>query len=804
MGRRFGFVRFIRVKNTKEVEKRLCEIWFESYHVFASVARFNRKESNSDRQGYEEKQKEVRVCSHQDGMVNGRSYAKMVSREKSKNTEQKKEMRSLIIEKKELTGLTEVSSTILAEVCGKCTSNMGIQHLFTRFRSISSDFVVNGRLVWLEISKLPLCAWNSRVFKKIAAVWGDVLFADEDEPNSLAIGKGGSSHRNTKSTGDSSIPPGFGGRKFSPICSNGSRNSWYSKTKRDGKTQSLDSNIYLSKKRIIPDMDGTEDLSRYIELGRILGYDVTMVQNHLKELLVRNGETISAKDFNEFIDDMELIDVPMGAKKFNRMRSDQMMQHKMFDSRLGEIDRMIDDDHGSEDIMSERRDLLQKVMDLNDFAIKDNAQKTKIKWIKEGNENTKMYHGMLNRKKRQNNISGVVIDGEWVTDPKMVKDTFPEYYAMKFQSFSGIRPSNRNSRHKCLSDMHVEMIERTFRIKRFKMQCGRVDVIMLQDRDNVESLIRLLNIFYLASRLQLNIQKSKLYGIGVTDVNVQELARCTGCGADSLPFVYLGLPVGERMYRVNSWRHLVNKFQTRLAKWKSKLMSIGGRLTLAKSVIGSLRICYLSLFPLPAHVNKQLESIRARFFGGIDDNAKKSIVLRVEYYLAVIRINLDQYVWQWKFDDEESFTVRSVRNSLDVTRLPFTNTATRWCKIIPIKVNVFVWRVMLNRLPTRTNLDHRGIDMDSILFPSCNTVAENSNHMFFSCNVALELWNKIAVWLDLHILEFDNMDAMFQCIDGHDERLLEKMLISHSGDDVFDKGGETYNKDEDVDAEIRH
>nr|GEW86389.1 RNA-directed DNA polymerase, eukaryota, reverse transcriptase zinc-binding domain protein [Tanacetum cinerariifolium] len=76
------------------------------------------------------------------------------------------------------------------------------------------------------------------------------------------------------------------------------------------------------------------------------------------------------------------------------------------------------------------------------------------------------------------------------------------------------------------------------------------------DRNNVGSLIRLLNIFYLASGLKLILQKSNLYRIGVTDVNVYELARCTGCGADSLPSVYLGLHVGERMYRINSLRHL--------------------------------------------------------------------------------------------------------------------------------------------------------------------------------------------------------------------------------------------------------
>ena len=115
-----------------------------------------------------------------------------------------------------------------------------------------------------------------------------------------------------------------------------------------------------------------------------------------------------------------------------------------------------------------------------------------------------------------------------------------------------------------------------------------------------------------------------MYGLGITENEVQDLARCIGYGADSVPFMYLGLPVGERMYRVNSSRPLIAKFKKRLANWKSKLMSIGGRLILVKSDLGSLEIYYLSLFPIPVQVSKQLESMRARFFGALMITRRKS------------------------------------------------------------------------------------------------------------------------------------------------------------------------------------
>ncbi|PWA36934.1 hypothetical protein CTI12_AA595210 [Artemisia annua] len=99
--------------------------------------------------------------------------------------------------------------------------------------------------------------------------------------------------------------------------------------------------------------------------------------------------------------------------------------------------------------------------------------------------------------------------------------------------------------------------------------------------------------------------------------------------------------------------------------------------------------------------------------------------------IQIICISLDQDTWPRKFGDEESFTVRYVRNSLDISRLPFASMATRWCKTLPIKVKVFVWRAILNRLPTRTNLDRQGIDIDSLLCPCCSSNEEDSNHVFF-------------------------------------------------------------------------
>nr|GEV88051.1 hypothetical protein [Tanacetum cinerariifolium] len=106
--------------------------------------------------------------------------------------------------------------------------------------------------------------------------------------------------------------------------------------------------------------------------------------------------------------------------------------------------------------------------------------------------------------------------------------------------------------------------------------------------------------------------------------------------------------------------------------------------------------------------------------------------------------------WSWTLDPS-GFFVASVRHLIDSKTLDTSPNATRWIRYIPIKLNIFVWRLMLNKLPSRVNLDRRGIDVDSVLCPTCQVDVETINHIFFSCYMALELWAKLARWWDLDI-----------------------------------------------------
>lgn len=79
----------------------------------------------------------------------------------------------------------------------------------------------------------------------------------------------------------------------------------------------------------------------------------------------------------------------------------------------------------------------------------------------------------------------------------------------------------------------------------------------------------------------------------------------------TLPFSYLGIPFGGSMTRASSWDTIVDHFHKRLSAWKVKLLSIGGCLTLIKSVLSSLSIYFFSIFRIPATICHVLEASRA-------------------------------------------------------------------------------------------------------------------------------------------------------------------------------------------------
>ncbi|GKA27181.1 RNA-directed DNA polymerase, eukaryota [Tanacetum coccineum] len=291
---------------------------------------------------------------------------------------------------------------------------------------------------------------------------------------------------------------------------------------------------------------------------------------YLSSLVNRwDGESVLLGDFNE-TNGMVLLkkklqmlkeDIKLWSKEVRKRSSDAKLS---IQKKISDVDKVLDQGGYSEDNVKYRSSLLKDLQDINSIEASDIAQKAKVRWSIEADENSKYFHGILNKKRSQLVIRGVLADGEWIDDPEW-------------------------------------------------------------DASNINTIVNVLKCFNMASGLRINIHKSKLMGIGVHSDEVYNTARIVGCYTFSTPFNYLGVKVGGTMSKFSSWHEVISKVKSRLSKWKHSSLSIGGHLTLLKSVISSIPLYHMSIFKVPLGVINHLESIRINFFNGVDGSNKKMV-----------------------------------------------------------------------------------------------------------------------------------------------------------------------------------
>ncbi|GJU51767.1 hypothetical protein Tco_1221322 [Tanacetum coccineum] len=114
--------------------------------------------------------------------------------------------------------------------------------------------------------------------------------------------------------------------------------------------------------------------------------------------------------------------------------------------------------------------------------------------------------------------------------------------------------------------------------------------------------------------LKINVDKSNVLGVGVSDVETSLMARFIGCGVLKLPFKYLGVPFRCNMNRCVNWDVITHNFSSKLSSWKARLLSVGGRLSLIKAVLGNLPTYFMSIYLMPVSIRSNLESMRSKFF----------------------------------------------------------------------------------------------------------------------------------------------------------------------------------------------
>ncbi|GJT46173.1 RNA-directed DNA polymerase, eukaryota, reverse transcriptase zinc-binding domain protein [Tanacetum coccineum] len=161
------------------------------------------------------------------------------------------------------------------------------------------------------------------------------------------------------------------------------------------------------------------------------------------------------------------------------------------------------------------------------------------------------------------------------------------------------------------------------------------------------------NGFEKAAGLKVNLNKSRVYGIGVNREAVEDMAKRMRCSVGELPITYLGLPI--RRIRVIGLRESGDEFGTG-----------------------------------PGHRGGEW--------------------------------------WKWLLADNGIFSVKALTKLIEEKCIGVGNNIGR------------------GRLPVRVELDKTGIDLHTLLCPSCDEACETIDHSLVFCNDAMNIWGKVFEW----------------------------------------------------------
>nr|GEY76180.1 hypothetical protein [Tanacetum cinerariifolium] len=778
-GKRFGFVRFLGIYNEEVFAKSLSNVWIGSYHVFVTIAKFQRNPIKPHASTQQlPKASHDRPTFNTNNSPPKRSYASVTHAEPRNNLSQQSKLdniKSIQLNDDDLILVDDSSTVVLIKFssmnsCETFKSNESLNKLWTFIKVPSPSFVVDERVIWIEVSGLPLFKESALKDSK-EGDQANVSTHVAGDNETLFSGKAKEEYFVTKEdrpseedVSDTSKPPGFENfSKKNGECSISSNAS------RSGNCSTSFGNY---KRKELTGFSFIDEMSRMIEVGGTLGYDVKGCKKPLWKMIngigvhpgkvilfgdlneVRNDSKIfgfifsngDAAIFNDFILESGLIDLPMGGRSFTWMNK--------VGSKMSKLDRFLISDNVNHDIpnlqvvaldrrwmnllLADMRNLNQKIDEglasdedksscINklqelDYFEKMNSldlmQKARVKWEKFSCHDSQVSFPLFMPAHRLNtsdqDLLEVVVSmeeiktavwdcgsnkapvsslrvnslkvlippslrsslrpeqsafilGQKVLDGPLILSEIIDWYKKRkkklmlfkvdfekaFDSVSwkyldymlhkmGFGSRWRTWINNCLMSARASILINGSPTSEFSLKRGLKQgdplspflfiIIMglhmaLNDgiASNMFHGVRIGSsiIFYIASGLKINFYKSNVFGVGVSNSEVISMAACTGCEAGSFPFSYLGLPIGSNMSRIANWQILIDRFKARLSGWKANLLSIDGRLTLIKSVLGSLGIYYFSIFKAPEMVIKSLESLRANFFWGIYESSKK-------------------------------------------------------------------------------------------------------------------------------------------------------------------------------------
>nr|GEW17418.1 RNA-directed DNA polymerase, eukaryota, reverse transcriptase zinc-binding domain protein [Tanacetum cinerariifolium] len=482
LGKHFGYVGFLGLLHVEDFVKSLSNIWMGNYHMYVVVSRFQRSPKSGNNMGNNNgRTKQSRPVMSSNVPTNNHVKKSYVSVAQGGRIPKETNMdKALYIHLNvfDLVKVEDISKVALVKVksfdmisnlyfvCRKegfddlkihhmgglwvwfqftskvsyetFKANASLKNLWTYVKHVSPSFKVDERMIWLEIHGLPICAWGSNAYKKVANHYGKfieentsdgsvpsgfekVINEDKRVSQSFHVSKSsealGYDVRGCKSslrrlinrieTKTTKLDPFrlksmWGNFKFDYACS---------MARVKGKWKNSSEDYYLINVYGPQHQPDKANLWNFLRLfihdhnGKVLLFGDL---NEVRDVSKYFGSSFSNGDvaiFNSFIQDVGLFDLPMGERMF-------MCINKAV-TKLSKIDRFLI----SKDVLESHSDILVTILDklwkrditdslctIENLIDAGNATDED----RERDENSKFFHGIINVWRKYQSIQGII------------------------------------------------------------------------------------------------------------------------------------------------------------------------------------------------------------------------------------------------------------------------------------------------------------------------------------------------------------------------------------------------------------
>nr|GEV97987.1 retrovirus-related Pol polyprotein from transposon TNT 1-94 [Tanacetum cinerariifolium] len=534
-----------------------------------------------------------------------------------------------------INGMKGTSNSYAHVVKGSQNSKMDADLNPALIHLASSNFTTDGKVTWMEIEGILLKMWFIDTFRHITLKWGALLDVDyQDDENFhrkeyIPDFVEGSEEEDEFEDGPYKDEPNGGYFRNVEDLDKDSNGEVVSNTKFGEESQK-------QKDEEVSVGHGCKEATRDKRADSKKKNQRMMLRNPFAQVYYDYGPVsfrffhywFKVEGFDKFIEDSWKEAPIIESNALVRM----MKKLKYLKEKIRE---------GEINVVNRITEVVILVQEVEKMQSLEAAQKAKINWAIEGDENSKYYHGVINKKRNQLNILGVLVEGTWINSPSLVKSEFLSHFKNRFEQPNDNRlhmdmifSNTLNSDQ--VADLEFQVSKEE--IKKAMWDCG-IDKSPGPDGFMFGFYHRYWNL------LENDVVDAVSCFFHQEDDKVEQAAMKIGCNTLKILFSYLGSNMGGCMSRIQSWNEMIEMMADRLSEVIKALHGDDGKTS------KKVKSCYPSIW---LDIIQEVEKFKSR---GID--------------LAL--------------EGSGDFTVMSVRKMINDFMLPEVSSKTCWIKAVPIK-----------------------------------------------------------------------------------------------------------------------